>query len=226
MSDQHAHGVYGAEYYDGRTRGRALRYRLQRRTEEVERAIRSYAEGPFQTIVDVGTADGLMLEGLAERLGPRNLVGVEMSRPLLRAHESVSLAKVQGDALRLPIKSEVADVVVATAIIEHVSDAPGMLSECRRILRPSGLLVLSTPDPFFEQLASFLGILKEAGHDTTFTLSQLGSMATGAGFRIAEARRFMFSPIGFPAEHLIERVLRLSGLSRVLANQLLVAHRV
>jgi SAM-dependent methyltransferase len=54
----------------------------------------------------------------------------------------------------VPIPSESVDVVVSTQVLEHVEDPNHYLSECRRVLRPGGQLLLSThgfmvyhPDP-------------------------------------------------------------------------------
>ena len=74
-------------------------------------------------------------------------------------------------------------------------------------------------------MASALGILKEAGHHETLNLKKLRNLATSNGFTIAEAKHFMFSPIGFPAEKTIEKIFGPLGLRLVMANQLLVARR-
>lgn len=54
----------------------------------------------------------------------------------------------------LPVDDECVDVVISTQVLEHVTDPTLYLSECRRVLRPRGRLLLSThglmvyhPDP-------------------------------------------------------------------------------
>lgn len=219
------HGVYDVDYYHGRQKKRQLVYRLRRRTDEVERALRTYTQGSLKTIVDVGTADGLMMENLRRRMGSLTLIGIDYSINLLKAVDLPSVHKIQADALHLPVQSGTADAVVATAIIEHVPDPPKMMVECGRVLRKGGLLVITTPAPFMEKVASALGIWKEGGHDTTLNLKQLTEMASANGFEIMESSKFMFSPIGFPAEKTIEKIFGPLGLRLVMANQLLVARR-
>jgi ubiquinone/menaquinone biosynthesis C-methylase UbiE len=51
---------------------------------------------------------------------------------------------VQGDATTLPFRDGSFDLVFSHSVIEHVSDAEGYLAECRRVLRPQGILYLST----------------------------------------------------------------------------------
>jgi ubiquinone/menaquinone biosynthesis C-methylase UbiE len=191
----------------------------------VERALRTYTQGSLNTIIDVGTADGLMMENLRRRIGPLKLIGIDYSLNLLKAVKLPSIHKVQADALHLPVQSGCADAVVATAIIEHVPDPPAMMRECGRVLRKGGLLVITTPAPFMEKVASALGIWKEGGHDTTLNLKQLSRMAGETGFTVMESSKFMFSPVGFPAEKTIEKIFGPLGLRLVMANQLLVARR-
>lgn len=219
------HGVYDVDYYHGRHKKKQLIYRLRRRTDEVERALRAYGQGPLKVIVDVGTADALMLRNLQQRLGSLTYLGIDRSFHLLNAEKLDGILKTQADALRLPVRDGVADAIVATAIIEHVPDPPGMMREMGRVLRKGGLMVITTPAPFMEKVAEALGIWKEGGHDTTLNLKQLKEMAAQNGFSVMEASKFMFSPVGFPAEKTIEKIFGPLGLRLVMANQLLVGRK-
>ena len=223
--DQLWEGVYNVDYYYDRRRKQQLVYRLQRRTDEVKAAIRRHGDGQLRVVVDVGTADGLMLENLKQQFGSIAYLGVDLSFDLLRVHPIDGVFKCQGDALRMPVKSGVVDVVIATAAIEHVPDAGMMLKECARMLRPGGMMVITTPDPLMERIASAVGLLKETGHHFTYNLRQLQKIAQDAGLASLESRKFMFSPIGFPAEKTIERILGPVGLKLIMANQLLVLQR-
>lgn len=217
--------VYDVNYFIGRQRKRQLIYRLRRRTDEVEAALRRYRNGQLKLIVDMGTADGLMLDMLRQRMGPLTFFGIDLSFALLHANLNDGVLRAQADALHVPVKAGIADAVIATALIEHVSDAAAMLQECAHMLRPGGILVLTTPDPFMERISSAIGLLREAGHQRTFDLGALRKLVNENGFGVMEAYKFMFSPVGFPAEKAIERVLRVLGLDLIMANQLLVARR-
>jgi ubiquinone/menaquinone biosynthesis C-methylase UbiE len=57
-----------------------------------------------------------------------------------------------GDASRMPLRDDSADVVVAFEVIEHLADWRGFLSEVRRVLHADGQLLVSTPNrPYYEQ---------------------------------------------------------------------------
>jgi SAM-dependent methyltransferase len=51
---------------------------------------------------------------------------------------------VQGDGARLPFADGVFDLVFSHSVIEHVTSAGSYLRECHRVLRPGGVLYLST----------------------------------------------------------------------------------
>jgi SAM-dependent methyltransferase len=55
----------------------------------------------------------------------------------------------QADAACLPVPDAAVDLVVSFETIEHVPDAAAVAAEFRRVLRPSGRLVLSTPNRLF-----------------------------------------------------------------------------
>ncbi|HET7292545.1 MAG TPA: class I SAM-dependent methyltransferase [Vicinamibacteria bacterium] len=51
---------------------------------------------------------------------------------------------VQGDGERLPFREGSFDLVFSHSVIEHVASAERYLAECRRVLKPGGVLYLST----------------------------------------------------------------------------------
>lgn len=53
---------------------------------------------------------------------------------------------VRGDLQRMPFADGAFEVVVNLQTIEHLHDQPGFVRECARVLRPSGTLVVTTPN--------------------------------------------------------------------------------
>ena len=91
-------------------------------------------------LVDIGCGGGL----LAAHLQAYRHVGVDLSAPSLRVAASHGVVPLRADALALPLRDHVADVVVAGELFEHVSDLPQVLGEIARVLRPGGVLVFDT----------------------------------------------------------------------------------
>jgi len=53
---------------------------------------------------------------------------------------------MQANLATLPLPDASVDVVVNFQVIEHLWDQPQFIAECARVLRPSGLLMVSTPN--------------------------------------------------------------------------------
>jgi len=225
MSEKLQKGVLSVEYHKGRERKRALKYRLARRTDEVLKAIKVY-KSDIDILLDIGTADGLMLDRLCQDLNIQIPVGLDFSAELLKTNPHHISHFIQADAMELPFDDGVFDVVVATAVIEHVPDARKMLEECYRVLKENGLCIVTTPNPFFEYIATKIGHLEDGQHHKTFNLQELKSLFESHGFNILKAEKFMMSPIGIPCELRIEKIMKLTGLGFLLLNQLVVAQKI
>ena len=99
-------------------------------------------------VLDVASGAGLGSEFLLAG-GAAVVVGVESAAQALR--ESIQSGPirpcfVRADALALPFVDASFDAVVSFETIEHLTDARGLLRECRRVLRRGGALYLSTPN--------------------------------------------------------------------------------
>lgn len=100
-----------------------------------------------QRVLDVGCGEGWFTAELA-RAGA-HAVGVEVAEePLRRARrrDSQLAFELVASAVAWPFSDAEFDAVWAGEVIEHVPDTAGWLSELRRVLRPGGVLLLSTPD--------------------------------------------------------------------------------
>lgn len=100
-------------------------------------------------VLDVASGAGFGLELLLE--AGACPVGVDYDAAAVadthRARPTMKL--VRADATRLPFPPEAFNVVVSFETIEHVRDARALVGEIRRVLRPGGKLVLSTPNRAF-----------------------------------------------------------------------------
>jgi 2-polyprenyl-6-hydroxyphenyl methylase / 3-demethylubiquinone-9 3-methyltransferase len=93
-------------------------------------------------LVDLACGAGLLAPHVAG-LGYRH-VGLDLSAAALAQARDHGVVPVRADVLRLPLRDEVADVVVAGEVLEHVADPDRLVVEACRVLRPGGTLVVDT----------------------------------------------------------------------------------
>ena len=93
-------------------------------------------------LVDLGCGAGLLAPHVAGK-GYRH-IGVDLSLSALELAAAHGVTAIRGDVGHVPLPDEVADVVSAGEILEHVTDLSAALREACRILRPGGTLVLDT----------------------------------------------------------------------------------
>ena len=91
-------------------------------------------------LLDVACGGGL----LAPHVRGYRHVGVDIGESATRIAREHGVETVRGDVLRLPVRDESADVVVAGEVFEHVRDLDGMVREIARVLKPGGTLVCDT----------------------------------------------------------------------------------
>jgi SAM-dependent methyltransferase len=99
-------------------------------------------------VLDAGCGNGYGLRMLAAA-GPARLVGVDLSaEAVTRAQQEAAGAAevVEGDVHDLPFGDESFDVAVCFEVIEHVERQDEVLRELRRVLRPHGTLLISSPN--------------------------------------------------------------------------------
>lgn len=104
---------------------------------------RSLVPAPFEpseVLVDVGCGGGLMAESASAYLH----VGIDLVASALDHASAHGVTAVQADASALPIASEIASVVVAGEILEHVTSLDAVVAEVCRVLRPGGTVVIDT----------------------------------------------------------------------------------
>jgi ubiquinone/menaquinone biosynthesis C-methylase UbiE len=98
-------------------------------------------------VLDVGCGEGSFAAALM-RAGAEVVALDVAEEPVRRArarHPNLEVWLVQPEA-PLPIEDSSFDVVWVGETIEHVADTSMWLSELRRVMRPGGVVLLSTPE--------------------------------------------------------------------------------
>jgi SAM-dependent methyltransferase len=200
-----------------------LSYRLRIRTQEIINAIRVY---PYlNRILDVGTADGLMLSAIKSEFGNKQCFGMDISYELLKLGSHSDMQLLQADAMAMPFKNGTFDIVIATALIEHLNKPDDFLGESYRLLRKGGLVILTSPSKFWINIAAALGIFCDREHKTFFDLKDLIKMIEAHGFETMAFNKFMALPLKLPFGNQIDNFVRNNRFNLFLLNQLIVGRQ-
>lgn len=222
-------GILNKKYHDDRKKRIDFIYRLNRRTSEVKRFIDKYFnEFDYSKLdcLDIGTADGLMLSKLNNIFKFNRAIGIEMAEELIKTNKDKSIKLEIGDVENLHFDNDSFDIIVACAIIEHVDDPRKMLSECYRVLRKNGILIITTPNPFHDEIATKIKYFKEGNHIESFPLPKLNTMLKSNNFKIVRSKYFMFFPFfKLPLENQIESLIRFIRLGKIMTNQFIVGKK-
>jgi SAM-dependent methyltransferase len=187
---------------------------LRQNLANVASFVSAFSTSGDRSILDLGCWDGANLERYASP-GAR-LVGVEMGHEAAILARRRSVRVVQADLNQhLPFQDQTFDVVTSHQVIEHLYDTDVFLSESHRVLRPGGMIIVST-----ENLASWHNVFALLLGWQAFSLTNVSQMNPGLGNPLANLRGS--EPFDKGWEHLrifsfrgLQELLRCHGFTRV-----------
>ena len=106
-------------------------------------AFESYRRGARVVAFDYSAAELKDVGGLFAAMRETGEAGTEPGSLAVTAN---------GDALRLPFPDDTFDRIIASEVLEHVSDDQAALNEILRVLKPGGTLAATVPSWFPEQV--------------------------------------------------------------------------
>lgn len=195
---------------------------------EHRRAILSLLEQDENArLLDLGCGDGEFTLKVAERIGTKQIYGVDI------VEKRIAEAKARGIEIyrcdlndTLPIESENFDVVLGNQIIEHLANTDVFVREIHRVLRTGGYAVITTPNlaAIHNILFLLLGkqpptasvsdeflvgtwypgeksldpVEKQPSHQRIFTLAALKELLEYHGFQIERSIGSEYFPLSTP----------------------------
>ena len=162
-----------------------------------ERAQRDANDGKPRTpqvVLDVGCGPGHATVEMQKRWPKAQVIALDLALPMLREtrHNAGGWRPFKqrpqplcADARALPLADGSVDVLFSNLCLQWVEDLPAVFAGFRRVLKPDGLMVLSTfgPDTLWELRDAF-GHADSAPHVSPFaTIAQFGDALIAAGFK-------------------------------------------
>ena len=124
-----------------------------RRTAEEAAAFLLPELRPGMRLLDIGCGPGSITQGLAQRLAPGQVVGVDLSRETLEAARRnaaaqgiANLTYEEGSVYQLPFPDASFDVAYAHQVFQHLREPGKALREMLRVVRSGGLIAVRDVD--------------------------------------------------------------------------------
>jgi 2-polyprenyl-3-methyl-5-hydroxy-6-metoxy-1,4-benzoquinol methylase len=116
--------------------------------ENLERILKFCSDKIQGRVLDVGCGDGFFTAQILQRFNLKNVYGLDISS------KAVDLARLkhpeikfqQGALDHIPEETNSIDSVTMIEVIEHLVDIEGTLKELFRVMKPGGILLITTTD--------------------------------------------------------------------------------
>ncbi|HPY24826.1 MAG TPA: methyltransferase domain-containing protein [Mycobacterium sp.] len=135
-----------------------------------------------QDVLEAGCGEGYGAALLAS--AARRVVAVDYDAATVAHVRSryPSVEVMEGNLAALPLADASVDVVVNFQVIEHLWDQPQFVTECLRVLRPGGVLLMSTPNRITFTPGSDTPV--NPFHTRELNASELTELLTDGGFEM------------------------------------------
>lgn len=206
--------------------------------EVLKKWLSAHAKGP--KILDSGCGDGSVTSELAKKF---DTTGVDISDENLKKARTRGFRTVKQDlGKKMPVKDNSFDTVISNQVIEHIYDTDFYLEDIYRVLKPGGILLITTPNAvsLSDRLRAVMGKLPiaaeistryrlgdknpPAGHIRLYTFEQLRRQLQRTRFKIIEecTTNFPF-PIYWPLPRFLKQAaIRLGRFMPTLGGQILI----
>jgi len=163
---------------------------LQRRVRDELLSRLDYVKLEPAAVLDLGTGTGHAALALKRRYPASTVVAIDLAESMLReARRRQTLfrrfGRVCADAAALPLRSGAVDLVYSSLMLQWCDVPDGVFAECRRVLRPGGLLSFTTfgPDTLVELRRAWAEADDGGVHVSRFLdMHDVGDALVRAGF--------------------------------------------
>jgi malonyl-CoA O-methyltransferase len=183
------------------------------------------ARAPPQCVLDLGAGPGRATAAMRKRWPKARVVAVDLALPMLREAGKRSgwwrpFDRICADVRALPFADGSVDVLFSSLCLQWVEDLPAVFAGFRRVLKPGGLLLVSTfgPETLIELREAFAQA-DATPHVSPFaSIAQFGDALVHAGFRNPVLDRDLHET-RYPDLSALMRELRAIGATNALRSR-------
>jgi len=145
----------------------------------------------FRNVLDIGCGTGALLRMIQEKKKDTQLTGIDLSEQMIQVAKGKLGEKADlrvSDSEKLPFPNEAFDLVTCTFSFHHYPNPFAVLTEMRRVLAPSGRLILADPSLAtpLTQLYMFVHLFIKDGTVKIYTKKEMLALAEAAGLEVAK----------------------------------------
>ena len=163
---------------------------LQRRVREELLSRLDYVKLEPSAVLDLGAGTGHATLALKRRYPASTVVAIDLAESMLheaRRRQTLfrRFQRVCADAAALPLRSGTLDLVYSSLMLQWCDVPDGVFAECRRVLRPGGLLSFTTfgPDTLVELRHAWAAADHDGVHVSRFLdMHDVGDALVRSGF--------------------------------------------
>lgn len=135
------------------------------------------------------------------------VTALDIGKDLLKqVSKKVKVKTVEGSVLKLPFKKNTFDIVMSNEVIEHVTEPKQAIAEMSRVLKPGGILILTTPNKFWHwaiTLSNKLNLRPYQGLENWSSWNDLSTYCNQYNLTIEKRRGIHLFPFIFSFTHSI-----------------------
>ena len=150
-------------------------------------------------LLDAGCGTGWFSKAAVER--GANVTSMDLGENLLgKVKEKCNSTRVVGSILEMPFEDNFFDIVVSSEVIEHTPDLEKAIREIYRVLKPGGIMILSTPNHFWIwslKLAELFKLRPYQGLENWTSKNKMKKYLNKSGFKNIELRGIHLFPFVF-----------------------------
>jgi len=155
----------------------------------------------YNTALEIGPGSGIYLKYLSDKF--KNVIAIDIEKEYLNNINKSNFNNLEliiDDIKNTKLKKNKFDFILCTEVLEHITDTDKVLHNIKSILKPGGVLLLTTPQKYSplevcSKIAYLPGIIKiiefiynepilDAGHINLKTHSELLRIINDVGFRV------------------------------------------
>ncbi|PCJ25136.1 MAG: hypothetical protein COA97_08285 [Flavobacteriales bacterium] len=182
----------------------------QRRLKATIDLIPSSTKSESLKLLDIGCGEGHFTDVIKKEFKNFEVHGLDYSVSAIDyAHKTYpAINFITANAYQPPYQDEYFDIVVCNNLWEHVPDPLQLLRAMKRVLKPNGLVIISTPSRYrFSNLIKVL-VGQEIAfmshyHVTEYTIGQVKEQLRWEGFKIER----VYSP-SIPASNFVFTIIK------------------